>query len=129
MRSTGSRSADWEARPRWRLSRRGAIALGPGKADLLEAIAGTGSISAASRRLGMSYRRAWLLVSTMNRCFRRPLVATATWRGKGAWLTPEGVRALRLYRRIETGSLKAMATPLSELRSLLEPGRRGRIRS
>jgi hypothetical protein len=50
------------------------IAMGPGKADLLEAIAREGSISAAGRALGMSYRRAWLLVDTMNRCFRAPLV-------------------------------------------------------
>ncbi len=45
------------------------IAVGPGKVDLLEAIASTGSITAAARQLGMSYRRAWLLVDTMNRCF------------------------------------------------------------
>ena len=48
-------------------------AMGPGKADLLEAIARTGSISAAGRALGMSYRRAWLLVDAMNRCWAEPL--------------------------------------------------------
>lgn len=53
------------------------IAIGPGKADLLSAIAETGSIAAAGRRLDMSYRRAWLLVETMNRCFRAPLVEAA----------------------------------------------------
>jgi molybdate transport system regulatory protein len=50
------------------------IAMGPGKAVLLQAIGRTGSISAAGRALGMSYRRAWLLVDTMNRCFGKPLV-------------------------------------------------------
>ena len=68
------------------------IAMGPGKADLLEAIAREGSISAAGRALGMSYRRAWMLVDTMNRCFRAPLVETHPGGGKnaGAQLTPEG---------------------------------------
>ena len=65
-------------RPQIRIMFRKAIAMGPGKADLLEAIAGTGSISAAARKLGMSYRRAWVLVNTMNQCFDRPLVETAT---------------------------------------------------
>ncbi len=53
------------------------IAMGPGKADLLEAIRDTGSISAAGKKLGMSYRRAWLLVDSMNRCFRAPIVETS----------------------------------------------------
>ena len=51
-------------------------ALGPGKIRLLEAIGKTGSISRAGRALGMSYRRAWLLVDDMNRSFRAPVVAT-----------------------------------------------------
>src|SRR4029450_4752462 len=89
-------SAAWEARPRWRIVRRGTIALGPGKADLLEAIAATGSISAAARKIGMSYRRAWMLVSIMNDSFRSPLVATFARRRIGASLTPFGSRALRL---------------------------------
>jgi molybdate transport system regulatory protein len=76
------------------------IAMGPGKADLLEAIASTGSISAAGRLLGMSYRRAWLLVDTMNRCFHSPLVETRPGggQGAGAWLTTEGETALAAYR-------------------------------
>src|SRR5690606_8304824 len=78
------------------------IAMGPGKADLLEAIAREGSISAAGRAMGMSYRRAWLLVDTMNRCFRTPLVETHPGGGKnaGARLTPEGEAALRAYRAV-----------------------------
>jgi molybdate transport system regulatory protein len=76
------------------------IAMGPGKADLLEAIARAGSISAAGRDLGMSYRRAWLLVDAMNRCFAEPLVATQPGGGKGggARLTPAGEAALAAYR-------------------------------
>ena len=116
---------DWEARPRWRLSRGATIALGPGKADLLEAIDRTGSISAAAREMRMSYRRAWLLVDTMNRSFRRPPVATSRWRGEGAWLTPEGRTILRLYRDLEARSVLAGRTLLSELRRLLKPVRGG----
>ena len=78
------------------------IAMGPGKADLLAAIQRTGSISAAGRDLGMSYRRAWLLVDTMNRCFRRPLVEAHPGGGKnaGAKLTVEGQNALAAYRAL-----------------------------
>ena len=76
------------------------IAMGPGKADLLAAIAREGSISAAGRALGMSYRRAWLLVDTMNRCFANPLVEAHPGSGKsaGAKLTPAGEAALAAYR-------------------------------
>jgi len=78
------------------------IAVGPGKADLLEAIAREGSISAAGRALGMSYRRAWLLVDTMNRCFAKPLVEAHPGGGKGAGakLTTEGEAALTAYRAL-----------------------------
>ncbi len=80
------------------------IAMGPGKADLLDAIAREGSISAAGRALGMSYRRAWLLVDTMNRCFEKPLVETHPGGGKqaGARLTPEGQAALAAYRALSS---------------------------
>ena len=80
-------------RPRWRITHEKEIALGPGKADLLESIDREGSISAGARRLGMSYRRAWLLVQTMNGSFRSPLIRTAGkvgWRGGGASLTTTG---------------------------------------
>ncbi len=79
------------------------IAMGPGKADLLDAIGQEGSISAASRTLGMSYRRAWLLVDAMNRCWREPLVATTPGgpaRG-GARITPFGREILRRYRNLQ----------------------------
>jgi molybdate transport system regulatory protein len=74
------------------------IAMGPGKAALLNAITREGSISAAARAMGMSYRRAWMLVDTMNRCFVEPLVATDT---VGARVTGAGVAMLDLYRGIE----------------------------
>lgn len=79
------------------------IAMGPGKADLLEAIADTGSISAAGRALGMSYRRAWLLVDEMNRCFASPLVETLRGGGRerGARLTEAGRDMLGSYRALE----------------------------
>ena len=63
--------------PRLRILLGSAIAMGPGKADLLQAIEAEGSITGAARRMGMSYRRAWLLVEVMNDSFRRPLVETA----------------------------------------------------
>jgi molybdate transport system regulatory protein len=71
------------------------IAMGPGKAALLQAIERSGSISAAGRELGMSYRRAWLLVDTMNRCFAEPLVEAHS--GSGARVTPAGAAALAEY--------------------------------
>ena len=81
------------------------LAFGPGKADLLEAIAATGSISAAGRKLGMSYRRCWLLVDGMNRCFRDRLVETAPGGGgRGAWLSEAGEHVLAAYRALERKS-------------------------
>lgn len=79
------------------------IAIGPGKADLLAGIAETGSIAAAARRMGMSYKRAWLLVETMNLCFREPLVISARGgRGAGgARLTAEGEAVLAAYRSLQ----------------------------
>ena len=80
-----------------------AYALGPGKADLLDAIRRDGSISAAGRALGMSYRRAWLLVDEMNRCFAEPLVETLRGGGRerGARLTAAGASMLAAYRELE----------------------------
>lgn len=78
--------------------------IGPGKIALLEAIRTTGSISAAARRLGMSYRRAWLLVEEVNKALAKPAVAAATGghQGGGAALTPSGERVIELYRSIES---------------------------
>ncbi|HKW48198.1 MAG TPA: LysR family transcriptional regulator [Gemmatimonadaceae bacterium] len=86
--------------PRVRILSGSAIAIGPGKADLLQAIDETGSISAAARRMRMSYRRAWLLVQTMNECFRQPLVEAEKGgtSGGGARLTSTGREVLAEYR-------------------------------
>ena len=105
---------------RLRIRRGEDIAVGPGKIDLLEAIETSGSITAAARALGMSYRRAWLLVDTMNRCFRKPVVEAAPGgkRGGGAQLTVTGAEAVRRYRRIEKLATQASATELRRLLAL-----------
>ncbi len=93
------------------------FAIGPGKAALLDAIAATGSISAAGRALGMSYRRAWLLADSMNRCWQAPLVATAHGgkRGGGAALTDLGRQVLANYRSLEAALAAAAAAPGARL--------------
>lgn len=99
------------------------VAIGPGKADLLEAIAETGSIAAAGRKLAMSYKRAWHLVETLNRAFAEPLVQAS--RGGsghgGAVLTPLGAEVLAVYRRIERASAAAAAEDLARLGGRLAP--------
>lgn len=103
-----------------------AIAFGPGKADLLEAIETAGSIAAAGRALGMSYRRTWLLVDEMNRCWHDPLVAAQSGggTGRGARLTPAGHAVLDAYRALETaidtaiGDSDAYATLATGLRDV-----------
>lgn len=98
------------------------IAMGPGKADLLEAIAATGSISASAKRLGMSYRRAWLLVDTMNRCFREPVVSSATGGtgGGGAAVTRFGAEVLARYRAMEARIDRALDPELARFAGLLK---------
>lgn len=100
------------------------IAMGPGKAELLDAIAREGSISAAGRALGMSYRRAWLLVDTMNRCFRERLVATTPGGAKtgGARLTATGLTVLEDYRALQAAVQKAAeGVALKRLQRRLTP--------
>ena len=106
---------------RLRVCRGEDIAVGPGKVDLLAAVARTGSISAAARELGMSYRRAWLLIDTMNRCFKSPVIeAGAGGRsGGGARLTSVGEEIVLRYRRIEARAAKSAATDLAALTRLL----------
>jgi molybdate transport system regulatory protein len=94
--------------------------LGPGKADLLQAIDETGSIAAAGRRMGMSYKRAWYLIDTMNAYFREPVVISTkggSARG-GAQLTGTGRTVLKAYRRIEAKAGRAVARDLVTLASL-----------
>lgn len=76
------------------------IAMGPGKAELLAAIVRHGSISSAAKAMGMSYRRAWMLVDTMNRCWKGPLVEAVAGgsRERGARVTALGDEVLTLYR-------------------------------
>lgn len=93
--------------------------LGPGKADLLEQIAATGSISAAGRAMGMSYKRAWTLVEALNTMFTTPLVGAARGgaSGGGAALTDKGAQVLALYRKLESEALAAGADDIAALTS------------
>lgn len=93
------------------------LVLGPGKVDLIEAIDRTGSISGAGRELGMSYRRAWMLVDALNRMFDRPIVAASTGgaRGGGAVVTGYGHALAAAYRRIEEHTERAIKDELGRL--------------
>ena len=111
------------------------LAIGPGKVALLEAIGQTGSITSSAKKLGMSYRRAWLLVEETNRCLVRPAVRTATGgpRGGGTSLTPVGVELVRRYRALEhqigqdvTRKLKPLLRTIPRRRSARPPGSRHR---
>lgn len=106
---------------RLRVYRDDHIAIGPGKVDLMEAIAKTGSISAAARQLGMSYRRAWVLVDEVNKALRSPAVQTATGgtRGGGAALTELGEELIKRYRAIDHAARVAAAKDLAVLTRML----------
>jgi molybdate transport system regulatory protein len=93
--------------------------LGPGKADLLESIRETGSISAAGRRLRMSYKRAWMLVDTLNAMFG-PLVESSRGGSEhgGAKLTEAGERVLALYRSLTAEADAATAAETEALKAL-----------
>lgn len=95
--------------------------LGPGKADLLQRIRDTGSISAAGRAMGMSYKRAWGLVEEMNRAFRDPLVESSRGgaTGGGATLTPAGDYVLALYRQIQDKAARSCVSEINTLRAML----------
>ncbi len=110
-----------DVRFRLRITRGDAIAIGPGKVDLLEAIDGAGSLTAAARGLGMSYRRAWLLVDTMNKCFREPVVRTAAGgaRGGGTLLTELGREVVKRYRRAEAAAHVAAKRDVDAMLGLL----------
>lgn len=109
--------------PRLRVLLGASIAIGPGRAELLEAIGRSGSISAAAREMGMSYRRAWLLVEAVNAAFVTPLVFTATGGsgGGGAQLTDFGIDVLQRYRRMEQLAAQAVATEFGQFRKFLKP--------
>lgn len=99
-------------------------AMGPGKARLVTLIADTGSISAAARTMGMSYRRAWQLVEALNRSFAEPVVVTATGgkRGGGAVVTEFGKRLVESYHDMEAKASAAIAADLEEFSTHLRKG-------
>lgn len=96
-------------------------AIGPGKAELLAAIAETGSISAAGRRMGMGFRRAWALTDAMNRYFREPVISTTKGgsHGGGATLTAFGNEVLRRYRAMQARAEAAVAGDLTDFQRLI----------
>jgi molybdate transport system regulatory protein len=121
MAQAKSAKQNSKLKPQIRILFRKAIAMGPGKADLLRAIAETGSISAAARQMEMSYRRAWLLVDTMNQSFNTPLVETATGgsHGGGARITEFGKDVLDRYQRMESKATASVARELEDFAGLM----------
>jgi molybdate transport system regulatory protein len=104
---------------RFRVVLKPGFALGPGKADLLDAIAETGSLSAAAARFDMSYKRGWSLVQEMNRAFETALVTTEKGGAGGggkAMLTPLGRRVLLRYRKMEAAANKAIGSGIGDLK-------------
>ena len=95
--------------------------IGPGKIALLEAIRAKGSISAAARQLGMSYRRAWLLVEDMNRMFSKPLVLARPGgaKGGGASLTQVGDSVVALYREAERETRRGASAAIARIEKAL----------
>jgi len=112
--------------PRLRIAMGHGLILGPGKVDLLEAIEREGSISAASRAMGMSYRRAWLLVDALNTMFGQPLVVAAPGgaHGGGAQITTFGKEIAGAYRRIEQRTHAAIREELAPFYPDIDRGRR-----
>lgn len=110
------------------------VAIGPGKADLLQAIDETGALGTAAARFKMSYKRAWTLVQELNRSFAEPLIETikgGTGGGGSAQLTPLGRLVLKRYRRMEAAANRAIADGVADLRRQMKPagaGKRGRKR-
>lgn len=105
------------------VSFRHALAFGPGKARLLEAIASGGSITVAARTLGMSYKRAWSLIGEMNAAFVQPLVDLHAGgpNGGGASITDLGRDVLERYRSLERGVRDAISTDLWDFVQLMPP--------
>lgn len=91
--------------------------VGPGKAALLESIRDTGSISAAARGMGMDYKRAWMLLDSMNQAFDTPVAIAAPGgaRGGGARLTPFGAELLERFRRLDSAAAALARDDLAAL--------------
>ena len=102
--------------------------MGPGKAELLERIQRTGSIAAAGREMGMSYKRAWQLVETLNVMFRFPLVERSRGgaKGGGAQITETGLAVLEEYRAIELKARAAGAPHIEKLKAMLSDISKGK---
>jgi len=107
--------------PRFRITCGKEIAFGPGKAELLQLVAETGSIGKAASRMKMSYMRAWSLIRTMNHCFKKPLVVAKHGGegGGGAELTETGRAVAAHYRGMERACQRATAARWNQLRRLL----------
>ena len=103
--------------------------MGPGKAALLAGIQNTGSIAAAGREMGMSYKRAWSLVEEMNAAYLDPLVSSARGGpgGGGAQLTATGVKVLTLYQAIVASAEQAAADQIAALAALVSPMRPAQV--
>lgn len=108
---------------RFRVQIKHAVAIGPGKADVLQSIAQTGSLAETGRQLAMSYQRVWTLVDALNADFVEPLVQKQRGgaAGGGAQLTPTGARVLAIYRAIERDAERAVARRLPQLVALIRP--------
>ncbi|NSX15637.1 LysR family transcriptional regulator [Cupriavidus taiwanensis] len=115
-----------DEKTRFRVQIKHAVAIGPGKADVLEVIGETGSLAETGRRLGMSYQRVWSLVAAMNGDFVEPLVLKQRGgvAGGGAQLTPTGEQVLAIYRAIERDAQLAVAKRLPQLLRLIRPEHR-----
>ncbi len=106
-------------------------AMGPGKAALISQIAASGSISAAARNMGMSYRRAWQLVEAINASFTEPVVLTAIGgkRGGGASVTDFGRQLVAQFHAMEDKASAAIADDIARLsQQLRKPIARGKVR-
>lgn len=110
-----------DEKTRFRVQIKHAVAIGPGKADVLQSVAETGSLAETGRRMGMSYQRVWSLVAAMNKDFVEPLVLKQRGgaAGGGAQLTATGEKVLAVYRAIERDAQKAVSRRLPQLLGLI----------
>ncbi len=119
---TTARRLPYDVRFRMRIRTGETIAIGPGKIDLLEAIGVHGSLAAAARSMGMSYRRAWLLLDEINRTLASPATDATTGgqAGGGSKLTAVGEQVVTLYREIEREAERAASVQIAALTGLLK---------